>query len=231
MKVYSNDKLIKRNGKLGNIFSIGSLVILGIGFYFSFKDQGTVLYLTLTYACLILGFLLFQVGNYFVNRWGRSPRPDEQLSQALKGLDDKYSLYHFTTGVAHLLVGPAGVIALLPYNQNGTITYDESKNAWRQHGGNFFMKVFGQEGLGRPVSDAKYAKEDLDKYLGKHGAKDYADKTSSLLVFTNEKADIKGEGSPVPYTTTPKLKDYLRRKAKENPINADSIISVINPKE
>lgn len=228
MKVFSNEKLIKRNNRLGNIFSIGALLTLGVGMYFSIKDQ-TGQYLVLTYSCLIFGFIIFQVGNYFMNRWGKSPRPDELITQALKGLDDKYSLYHYSTAVSHLLVGPAGVIALIPYGQNGIISYDTQKNVWKQRGGNFFLKVFGQEGLGRPNAEAKFTKEELDRYLAKIGANAAEAKTSALLVFTNEKAEINGEGSPIPYVTANKMKEYIRKRAKENLVNSDTINSLIEP--
>jgi len=228
MKVIANEILIKRNNKLGQIASIGSLVILAIGMYFSFKDtQGT--YLTLTFASLIVGFMLFQIGNYLLNRWGKSPRPDEILTQSLKGLDDKYTLYHFSTEVPHLLVGPAGAIALLPYSQVGLISYDPAKNQWKQKGGNFFLKFFGQEGLGRPITEARYAADELERFLTKIGMDKDQVKTSVLLVFTNEKASIVGEGSPVAYTTSEKLKDAIRKKAKEINYDAESIIKNIEP--
>ena len=51
---------------------------------------------------------------------------------------------------AHLLVGPVGVWVLMPRHQAGRITYDENKNRWRQKGGNFYLKIFAQENLGRP---------------------------------------------------------------------------------
>jgi len=109
--------------------------------------------------------LIFQFGNYYLSRWGKSPRPDELITAALKGLDDRYSLYHYVTPLFHLLVGPTGVYALLPYNQAGRLYYDEQRNRWRQKGGNAFLKLFGNEGLGRPDMEAKYAQSDLVSYV------------------------------------------------------------------
>lgn len=226
MKVISNEKLIKRNNRIGQVTSIGSLVILAVGMFFSFKDKdGT--YMVFTFSSLIVGFILFQIGNFFLNRWGKSPRPDESITQSLKGLDDKYSLYHYSTDLPHLLVGPAGMIALLPYNQGGLIKFDTAKNQWKQIGGNFFLKVFGQEGLGRPIAEAKYTSEEIERYLLKIGVSINQVKATSLLVFTNTKATIEGEGSPVPYSTTEKLKDTIRKKAKETNFNAESLIAII----
>ena len=39
MKIIKNEKLIKRNGKIGNWISIGALIILGGGMYFSISNS------------------------------------------------------------------------------------------------------------------------------------------------------------------------------------------------
>jgi len=222
MKVYSNNKLIKRNHMLGNVFSIGALVILAIGFFLPGGDS-SIPRSILALVCLIVGFISFQVGNYFVNRWGKSPRPDEILTQSLKGLDDKYSLYHYETPISHLLVGPPGVIALLPYGQNGTLIFDPKKKEWKQHGGNIFLKFFGQEGLGKPNAEALIEQRDLKGFLERNELNTEMTKPEVLLVFTNTKAEIQGEGSAIPFVTAAKLKDYIRKKAKECNLNSDVI--------
>ncbi|MEN6571289.1 MAG: hypothetical protein ABFD24_05545 [Anaerolineaceae bacterium] len=220
MKIYSNEKLIKRNSRLGQIASIVSLVVLGVGMYFSFKDtQGK--YVALTFGSLIVGFLVFQFGNYYLSRWGKSPRPDELISASLKGLDDRFSIYHYTTPLFHLLVGPNCVFVLLPYNQAGSLYFDTQRNRWRQHGGNAFLKLFGNEGLGRPDAEARYAQSDLENYVRKLGLDSSMLKNNVILVFTNPKAEISLENSPSPAITGEKLKEYLRKKLKENPLPAE----------
>ena len=130
MKIVSNNKLIRRNKKVGNYTTIGSLVILGLGLYLSFANPQDPNLFTYSLVCLLVGFLLSQVGIFFGNRWGRSPRPDELLNSSLKGLDDKYTLYHYITRVSHLLIGPAGIWVLFPYQQQGMITYNPQKMRW-----------------------------------------------------------------------------------------------------
>ena len=231
MKIYSNEKLIKRNTRIGNITSLLSIGILAVGMFFSFKDkEGT--YLTLTFTCLIVGFLLFQVGNYFMNRFGKPPRPDQKISQALKGLDDKFTLYHYMTNVAHLLVGPSGIYCLLPYNQPGTISYNSTKNRWKQTGGNFFLKAFGGDSLGRPELDANYAVMDITKYLNKKGVEIGSTTPESVLVFINEKAELNPEGYSGPAMTSEKLKEFIRKRSKGTPISPELITAInqaINP--
>jgi len=79
------------------------------------------------------------------------------------------------------------VYALLPYHQTGSIYYDEKRNRWRQSGGNTFLKIFGNEGLGRPDLEVKYAQSDLADYVKKLGLDPEVLTNNVILVFTNEK--------------------------------------------
>lgn len=213
MKIYSNDKLIKRNRRIGNITSLLSILILGVGMVFSFRDKDGS-YLAYTFGSLIVGFLLFQVGNFYMTKWGKSPRPDERINAALKGLDDKFTLYHYHTPISHLLVGPAGVLCLIPYQQSGTIRYDADKNRWRQTGGNFFLKTFGGEGLGNPEREAKFVMEDASRFFTKSGIDLGSFTPEVILTFTNNNAVLEAEGSPFPAVTGGKIKEYIRKKIK-----------------
>ncbi len=39
MKIVSNTKMIRRNKKIGQFLTVGDLVVLGIGLYFSFNQH------------------------------------------------------------------------------------------------------------------------------------------------------------------------------------------------
>src|SRR3972149_3074384 len=106
MQIISNEKLIHRNRNIARYSSILGLAILVGGMIISFSRPELIIF---SFAALILGFLISQVGIYFTNRWGREPRPDQLLNQALTGLDTKYRIYHFMSPASHLLVGPAGI--------------------------------------------------------------------------------------------------------------------------
>jgi hypothetical protein len=226
MKIVSNEKLISRNKKIGQITSIASLVILGGGLYFSLSSSNSSLSsysVSITFGALILGFLLSQVGIFYGNRWGRSPRPDERLIQSLKGLEDKYTFYNYTTSVPQLLVGPSGIWVLIPYPVKGEITYDEKKKRWKQKGGNFYMKFFAQEGLGRPDLDVVSLINDAEKYIAQN-LKDFDHPpVQAALIFTNEKITVDANNAPVPTLPAGKLKDFFRRKAKEEPAPVETI--------
>jgi hypothetical protein len=222
MKIVANNKLINRNKKIGNYTTIGSLVVLGAGLYISFTAQ-TADGFTWSLVCLVMGFLLSQVGIFFGNRWGRSPRPDELLSKELKGLDDKYILYHYTTPVPHLLVGPAGIWVLSTYNQTGHIIYDEAKKRWQQKGGNWYMKIFAQENLGRPDQEAGSTLVDLNKRIAKDVAIQGLPEPQVALIFINPKVEVDAQNAHIPTLPIDKLKDFMRRQVKETPIALDTI--------
>jgi hypothetical protein len=105
----------------------------------------------------------------------------------------------------------------------GVITYDEKKMRWNQKGGNIYMKFFAQEGLGRPDLDALGLIKDAEKYIGEN-LKDFAHPpVQAALVFINDKADIEATNAPVPTLPAGKLKDFFRKKAKEEPAPIETI--------
>jgi len=222
MKIIKNEKLIKRNSKIGQYTSLGALAVLGVGMYISFTRPELFVW---AIGALLLGFTLTQVGMYFGNRWGRSPRPDEKLDSGLKGLPGDFIIYHWVTPVSHLLVGPAGIWVLIPYHQRGHVTY--AKGRWRMAGGGFvqnYMRIFGQEGIGRPDLDAETEIKSIYKILANAQlAEDEIPEIKAALVFTAEGVEIEAEDAPLPALPIKKLKDFMRQKVKEKPIKAEEL--------
>jgi hypothetical protein len=232
MNVLTHEKAVRRNAKIGSITTFVALLILAGGMYVSFVYPTQVY---ISFISLTVGFILSQVGIYFGNRWGRRPRVDERLTTALKGLTKDYTLYNFITPVNHLLVGPAGVWIIEAYYQRGTITYE--KNKWRQKGGGAllgYLKIFAQEGLGRPDLDVKADTESLTAAFKKAlGDGQEVPPIHAALVFTDSRAEIKAEDAPVPTVKIEQLKEVIRKAAKQNPFPALEIkrIKAVLPEE
>jgi hypothetical protein len=227
MKIIKNEKLIKRNSRIGQWSTIAALVILGGGLYISISNPENPKLVTYSLLALGVGFLLTQVGMYFGNRWGRSPRPDERLDAGLKGLPGEFSIYHFITPASHLLVGPAGVWALIPYRQRGVVTY--TKDRWHIGGGGFlqgYMSIFGQEGMGRPDLEAEAEIKAVKKFLAKNLSENEIPDVQAALVFFNEHAEIQADGAPQPAMKLEQLKTFMRQKAKERPIGQIQLAAV-----
>ncbi|MCC6260404.1 MAG: hypothetical protein IT311_06030 [Anaerolineales bacterium] len=221
MKIIKNEATIERNKKIGNWISISALLVLGGGMYLSFSKPDWFGYSIL---CLIVGYLLTQVGMYMGNRWGRSPRPDEKLDAGLKGLHSDFALYHYVTPASHLLVGPAGVWALLPYHQAGKVEF--VKNRWKLSGGGFFqnyMRIFGQEGIGRPDIEANSEINSVKKFLEKNLNGSEIPEIQALLVFTHESAELIPNDSSVPALKLKQVKEFLRQKSKTRAISVEKM--------
>ncbi len=230
MKVLSNEKIIKRNTQIGKYASLVALLILAGGMVVSFTMQEQAF---IAFGALMVGFILSQFGIYFGNRFGRRPRVDERITAALKGLTKDYTLYHYLTPVNHLLVGPAGVWILEPYYQRGIITYE--KNRWRQKGGGLllgYLKIFAQEGLGRPDLEVQADLDALRNALKKSLGDDLPPLNAALL-FYDPRAEIQADEAPLPTLKIEQLKDFLRKRAKENPFPPEQVkrITDLLPKE
>ncbi len=222
MNIIRNEKLIKRNAMIGRVVSIVSLAILGAGMFITFRQPEQI---GLSLSALLVGFILSQMGIYYTNRWGRSPRPDQQIDAALKGFGKQYSLYHYTTRASHVLVGPAGLWVLIPKHQRGTIKY--TRKRWRKRGGGIlgaYLALFAQEGLGRPEFEIASETDALRRQLKKLLPEDYAvPPIEAALVFTHPEVDIQADEAPTPTLSAKKLKDHLRKVAKEKPVSATDV--------
>lgn len=216
MIIKTNERLIQRNARIGQITMLVGLVILLGGMFISFRMPERF---DISLLALLLGFILSQVGIYFSNRWGRHPRPYNLINQALKGLNRSYSLYHYETPASHLLVGPAGVWVLMPRHQGGTITYDVKRGRWKQVGGNWYLKIFAQESLGRPDLEVEAEKEKVANYLRQYMEEEEVPEIQAALIFTNPKTNVEvpeDADLPARTMTVSKLKDEIRKAAKDS---------------
>jgi hypothetical protein len=221
MKIIKNEKLIQRNGKIGQYVSLAALVVLGIGMYISFSKPELFTY---SVVCLILGFIMSQVGMYMGSRWGKSPRPDEKLDTALKGLHSEFNIYHYSSPVSHLLVGPSGVWSLLPYHQRGSVSFE--KNRWKLKGGGFlqgYMRIFGQEGLGRPELDAENEVQALKKFCAKKMDESEIPEIKPILVFTAEDVELDAGESPIAAVKLKQLKEFMRQGGKNRALSTGQV--------
>jgi hypothetical protein len=225
MKIVTNEKLINRNAKIAKFTFYISLAIFGGGLIASFQKPDDPALLTWTMAALILGFTFSQVSIYFQNRFGKKPRPDEHLSDSLKGLDSKFTLYHYRSPLSHLLVGPSGIWGFLPYSQNGTIRFD--KDRWKQKGGSVLMRLFGGESLGRPDLEASATEKEIAKMLFRvFPEQTVLPPIRIALVFTNPTVKIEAEDAPIPTLTAKKLKETVRKYIKTEAIPDETLAQI-----
>jgi hypothetical protein len=217
MKIISNTKLIDRNKKISKYSSYATLACLGLAFYFTTKnDNASVLY---SLIALFVGLIVWQISMFFTKRWGSKVNPYDLISSALKGLDDKYTLYHYSTPVSHLLVSPSGLWVVLPLLAGGQITYQNGK--WKQKGGNVIFKFFAQDTIGRPDTEIQIEINDLERALTKHDIEIDRSIIKPLALFFNQKAELDLDQAPILCLAAPKAKEFLRKQPRNPAIPAD----------
>ena len=224
MKITTNEKLIKRNSNMGRIASYIGLLVMAGSMYITFRYPQWII---IAYVLLFAGLALSQLGLYYGNRWGRRPRPDEKIDQALKGLDDRYALYHYSTPTRHLLVGPSGIWVIMPYYQTGQVIYENGR--WKQKGGGFFegyKRLFFQEGLGRPDLEVPAEIQSITKYLSKKLTDFTLPQPKAVLVFTNEKAVLDIDDAPIPTIPVAKLKETIRKTSKDQSVSPEKVKAI-----
>jgi hypothetical protein len=228
MRTYRNEQFIKRRASIGRYVSLFGLAVLLGGLIVSFALPPEFIWLS--FLSLIVGFLASQIGIYYGNRYARRDRPDEVLARALKGFDDRYSLYQYTSPASNVLVTPTACYVFAVKMQSGPISYQNGK--WHHGiGWKRLFRAFTQEGLGNPITDAQIEAQALKRYLDKH-LPGVEVPIQPVVAFGSPTAEVDAAESPVPAMPMKKLKDWLRRPGKSGELGAtarEQLIQLLEP--
>lgn len=215
MRLFTNESRIQRNHNTGRFLVFSGLALLAGGFIYSLRHQDEV---GLVLMVAILGTLTSQFGIAMLNRWGKTPREDQQIDAALKGLNDNWALLHYAGPTNHILLGPAGCLALVPRDEQGTVTLEDGEwindsppRGLLRRGGRGRLRGL-ERGAGQAAGnlqsflDAHFQAPDEDGYQAK-----------SLLVFMSDEVDlqVQPDHSPLPAVHYKKVKDWLRRQPRQ----------------
>lgn len=216
MRVYVNEKKVRFRSRVGGIASLVGLVVLIAGMIITFRirpdSPDYPFWISAALAALVVGFFAAQIGNYNIRHFGRKPRMDQVLDQALKGFDDRYEMYHWLLPADHVLLGPAGLYVFVLRDTRDPVEAIGAR--WRQP---FSLRrllgLFGQEGLGDPVGEALAEADRMREWL-RQTLPD-VDVDVQPIVFFVEPVPITREDPVVPPILPKDLKKYLRKQAKE----------------
>lgn len=217
MEIIRDEKRIQRMSRISKALSFLGIAFLVGGMILAFTSIPNALGLQL--LALAAGWILSQIGIYLAHRYVRSPRPDEVLDEALGRVARNGRLYHYVLPVSHVLLMEHGVIVLIPKYQTGEISVEGDK--WKQKGLGL-RRFFGQENLGNPTKEAETSVEALASYINKHAPEVEEIPIGALIVFTAvdpKELDVKDSRIPAMHYT--KVKSYLRRKRRAQPISDD----------
>jgi hypothetical protein len=216
MKIVLNEKLVKRNKVMTQVTFFGALAVLVMGFIIMMQS-GTYLSMMLAVVALFAGYILSRINIRLTNQWNRSPRPDEAVTAALKGLGEKYTLYHYSSPASHMLVGQSGVWVILPFDQDGKISYVKEKDKWVfTQNGSFFHRLFTPETIGDPNKELAEELKRLNKWLKEIELPNIPE-PRTLLVFLHDKTVLDAQGYSNAAMKVDKIKDYLRKQVITRP--------------
>ncbi len=216
MQIIRDEALARRRKKIGNIASLLGIGVILAGMVFTWvapgRDVPSQLLIYVPLLTLVVGFIVSSIGMYYVNRWGRSPRPDEILDGSLKGLGREYRLYHYALPAPHVLLTPNGPMVLIAKFEGGEYTVEGER--WRQRFSPMRVLGFmGREGLGNPTKDADYLVERMRRFLAEHAPELPEVPVSAVIVFTAPKVVLNVGETRIPTLRAAKLKGYLRSQA------------------
>jgi len=217
VKVIRNDRYIETRSKIGRYASLAALAVLALGMFISFTRPQLV---SIAFGSLVLGLILSMIGIYYGNRFTRLDRPEAILTRALKGLDDRYYLYHYSTPTPHLLVGPDACYVLSVQMQSGKIT--AQGNRWKQSlGWKRILMWMGQESIGNPAKAAQLETHAVERLFDKK-LPNVEVPLTPVVVFSDPNVELDVTDTPVPVIPVKKLKDWLRGEGKGGKLTADA---------
>ncbi len=211
MQLVVNRKLVRSRVRLASICHIGALAVFGIGLWISFSyGESQILG---SYAAIVVGLLLYNVGQIYLRRWGPRFRQDEVLARALRGLDNRHTLLAFpsTKLPDYILVGPSGVQVIVPRSQAGSITCRNDRWSRETRGGLArLLTLFGGNPLGDPGMDLARGVQRVRERLRRAGlSADQEPPVGGVVVFTNPAVRLRVEGCTTPVTGLRQLRSAI----------------------
>src|SRR5918911_5378067 len=173
MHVVVNEKLVKTRVRFASIAHIAALAVFAIGLLISWTNpQPTWEEMAAAYAAIIVGLVLYNVGQVFLRRFGPRVRQEGVLARTLKGLDRRYTLLAFpsTKLPDYILVGPSGVQVIVPRPHDGNIAC--RANRWSRDAGAGLKRLgglFGGASFRDPSADVARGIERVRRRLQERG--------------------------------------------------------------
>ena len=213
MLAVTNEALVRRQVRKGNLYLVAAMAVFGAGFAVAWLRPEDAVSSTVSLGALVLGFFLWQVSQYFIRRWGPRQRQDAALARALKGLDNRYTLVSFADARLpdYLLVGPHGIRVLVARAVDGTVRC--RRDQWSRAGTPPLLSFFLGNPVRNPTVEAVQSVSQVQQYLERE--LDRGDSgmvpVSATIVFTHPKVRLEIEGCKFPVTSARDLRAHVQR--------------------
>ncbi len=226
MQRYLDAVRVRRYSRLGNALSLAGLALMIAGIVLALTRQEEFF---LVLAASFSGLTLSQIGMILRNRWGRQPRMDQVLDEALKGFDDRYAIFHYLLGASHALFSPAGAFALCTSDADGEIHYRDG--AWvRVRPRPSLLTRSRLQRLPDPASQVNADARRLASTVQRLLRLQEEFPVQPILVFVHPGAQLSVEGAPFPAVHLKKLKPYLRSLPRARALTPGQIAALVPPR-
>ncbi len=207
MRTYIDHQKVNGRATAANFASVGGLLVL-------LSSVLIPLFLPrfgeISWILTIVGAGIAMVGIYLANRWVRKPRPEESLDAALRSFDDHYQLYHYPAlPCEHVLLTPAGVIALQVFNLAGIFSYRNGR--WKEALTiGRALRYIVEPRVEDPVVFSQQVIEELGDRFRKVPLSELPVPIKALTVFTHKDAVLEIVGSAIPACKLVKLRNQAK---------------------
>jgi hypothetical protein len=219
MRTTSDEEIIARGGRVGQVANVMGLVMVLGGLLASFTPWKVI-----TVVLIVLGVVMYTIGNRGLEQATREPRLIQQLEEALKGFDDQYHLYNHLLPGDHVLATPHGLFVLVVKGVDGKIRCYKDK--WvRAVTLRRVLRFFTEESLGNPTKDARQQAEKVQKYIEEHDPELQVE-VQGLVVFANPEARLEITSPSVPVLPLRRLRRYIRRASQQREIAPETLAAL-----
>jgi hypothetical protein len=204
MRTTTNEEMVLRGSRLGQLASLIAAVLVFAGLIVSFTE-----YKVMVLVFIALGVVMYTVGSRGQEQATREPQFVHRLAETLSEFDDRYHMYNHVLPADHVLLTPQGVFVLILRGLDGRIRCFKDK--WvRDVTLRRALRFFTEESLGNPTKEMHQEVERLRKYIEEHAPHLMVD-IEGCVVFVNPQAHLEVTTASVPVLPLRRLKSYVRR--------------------
>jgi hypothetical protein len=217
MNVATNENFLKTQKRWAFAIQALGMGLVFLSFLLSFVYITVPALIFVAYPALLIGWPLWLIGRGRSRRWSTAGKVDEAFTNELKGLNNRYALFHHVvlgkTVLDHVLVSPDGVLVVEVKEGGGLVTCKPDKDGadrWRLKLGiiDRIARV-GDESLGNPTLtlDTKIAA--LREWVAAQGVLSRHLPVAGAVAFYNPATGLHIEDSKYDVLRLPELKEYV----------------------
>ena len=219
MRTITNEKMMARSGRLGQLATFIGLVMVFGALIASFTE-----YRMMSVILVALGVVMYTLGGRGQQQSARAPQRIEILKGALGEFDDRYRLYNHVLPADHVLLTPHGVFVLIVRGVDGRIRC--FKDRWvRDMNLRRMLRFFTEESLGNPTKETEQDVAKLEKYIEEQ-APDIGTEVRGAVVFTNPEARLEVTTASVPVLPLRRLKGYVRKASASGDMPPETLAAL-----